>query len=70
MTRDESRKMRVPPIRMLWYTGSLLLVVWFVLKFGLHKGGAIHILLFLTLSFYLVQLAQDRRTRQYKRSLR
>jgi 1,4-dihydroxy-2-naphthoate octaprenyltransferase len=54
---------------MLWYTGSLLLVLWFVLKFVLHKGGAVHILLFLVISFYLVQLAQDRRTRQYQRSL-
>jgi hypothetical protein len=53
---------------MLWYTGSLLLVGWLVLTFGLHKGGAIHILLFLAISFYLVQLAQDRRTREYKRS--
>jgi hypothetical protein len=55
---------------MLWYTGSLLLLIWFVLKFVLHKGGSIHILLFLTISFYLVQLAQDRRTRDYQRSLK
>ena len=54
---------------MLWYTGSLLLLIWFVLKFVLHKGGGIHVLFFLALSFYLIQLAQDRRTRQYKRSL-
>jgi hypothetical protein len=53
---------------MLWYTGSLLLAIWFVLAFVLHKGGAIHILLFLTISFYLVQLAQDRRTKEYRRS--
>jgi hypothetical protein len=55
---------------MLWYTGSLLLLVWVVLKFVLHKGGSIHILFFLTLSIYLVQLAQDRRTREYLRSLK
>ena len=53
---------------MLWYTGSLLLLVWAVLTFVLHKGGAIHILLFLAISFYLVQLAQDRRTKEYRRS--
>jgi len=53
---------------MLWYTGSLLLVIWFVLTFVLHKGGGIHILLFLAISFYLVQLAQDRRAKEYKRS--
>ena len=55
---------------MLWYTGSLLLLIWFVLKFVLHKGGSIHILLFLTLSFYLIQLAQDRRTKEYFRTLK
>jgi hypothetical protein len=54
---------------MLWYTGSLLLLLWFVLKFALHKGGAIHILLFIAISCYLIQLAQDRRTKQYQRSL-
>lgn len=53
---------------MLWYTGSLLLLIWLVLTFLLHKGGAIHILLFLAISFYLVQLAQDRRTKEYERS--
>jgi len=55
---------------MLWYTGSLLLLIWVVLKFVLHKGGPIHILLFLAISFYLIQLAQDRRTKQYERSLK
>jgi 1,4-dihydroxy-2-naphthoate octaprenyltransferase len=54
---------------MLWYTGSLILLIWAVLTFVLHKHGAVHILLFLALSFYLIQLAQDRRTREYKRSL-
>ena len=55
---------------MLWYTGSLVLLIWFVLKFALHKGGVIHVTLFLALSFYVVQLAQDRRTREYLRSLK
>jgi hypothetical protein len=55
---------------MLWYTGSLLLLLWFVLKFVLHKGGSVHVLLFLTISFYLVQLAQDRRAKVYERSLK
>lgn len=56
--------------KMLWYTGSLLVLIWFVLKFILHKGGAIHILLFLAISFYVIQLAQDRRTKEYFRSLK
>jgi len=55
---------------MLWYTGSLLVLIWLVLKFVLHKGGSVHILIFLAISFYLVQLAQDRRTKEYLRSLK
>ena len=54
---------------MLWFTGSGLLIAWFILKFALHKGGAIHIMLFLAISFYVIQFAQDRRTKQYKESL-
>ena len=54
---------------MLWITGSGLLVAWFILKFALHKGGAIHIMLFIAISFYVIQFAQDRRTKQYKESL-
>jgi hypothetical protein len=57
-------------IKMLWYTGSLFLVIWLVLTFLLHKGGSIHILLFLAISFYLTQLAQDRRTKEYERSIK
>jgi hypothetical protein len=54
---------------MLWFTGSGLLIAWFILKFALHKGGAIHIMLFIAISFYVIQFAQDRRTKQYKESL-
>lgn len=54
---------------MLWITGSLLLVIWFVLKFLLHKGGMVHVLLFAAISFFFVQFAQDRRTKEYLRSL-
>lgn len=54
---------------MLWITGSGLLIAWSILKFALHKGGAIHILLFLAISFYVIQFAQDRRTKQYEESL-
>jgi len=43
------------------------LLGWVVLTFVLHKGGGIHVMLFMALSFYMIQLAQDRRTRQYKR---
>ena len=54
---------------MLWITGTGLLIAWFIVKFVLHRGGAIHIVLFLAISFYVIQFAQDRRTKQYKESL-
>jgi len=54
---------------MLWITGSGLLIAWFILKFALHKGGAIHIMLFIAISFYVIQFAQDRRTKQYKKDV-
>ena len=53
---------------MLWYTGSLLLVIWFVLKFLLHKSGMVHVVLFGALTLFIIQFAQDRRTKEYERS--
>ncbi len=54
---------------MLWFTGSILFVVWLVAKFAFHKGGMIHIILIAALSFFFVQFVQDWRTREYRRSL-
>src|SRR2546430_5158499 len=54
---------------MLWFTGSGLLIAWFILKFALHKAGAIHIMLFLPLSFYFFPVAQVPRTKRHKESL-
>jgi len=53
---------------MLWFTGSLLVLVWFVLKFLLHKGGMVHVVLFAAITFFVIQFAQDRRTREYEQS--
>ena len=55
---------------MLWYTGSLLLLIWFVLKFLLHKSGMVHVALFAALTLFVIQFAQDRRTKEYQRSLK
>ena len=54
---------------MLWLTGSLLLIGWLIAKFLLHKSGMVHILLIAAVIFFVIQFAQDRRTREYKRSL-
>ena len=51
---------------MLWLTGSICLILWFVLAVVLHKSGMVHGLLLATLSLYVTQFVQDRRTRAYK----
>jgi len=55
---------------MLWLTGSLLLVCWLIAKFVLHKSGMVHLFLLAAVIFFVIQFAQDRRTREYKESLR
>jgi hypothetical protein len=54
---------------MLWISGSIAIVVWLILKFLLHKGGMVHVILMIAFSLFLIQFVQDRRTRAYQRSL-
>ena len=54
---------------MLWIVGSILLVIWLIEKFLLHKGGMIHVILMIAVSMFLIQFVQDRRTKAYQRSL-
>jgi len=53
---------------MLWITGTLLLILWLIAALLLHKGGMIHLLVISALSLFVVQFAQDRRTKEYKES--
>jgi len=53
---------------MLWLAGSILIVVWLVEKFLLHKGGMVHVVLMIAGSIFLIQFVQDRCTRAYQRS--
>jgi hypothetical protein len=55
---------------MLWITGGICLAVWFILKFVFHKGGFIHIVLVSAITLFVIQFVQDRRTAEYKRSLK
>jgi len=55
---------------MLYYIGSLFLVIWLVLKFGMNKGGFVHTLLLTGIGFIAVQFVQHLRTRQYERERR
>ena len=57
-------------LHMLYYIGSFFLVAWFVLKFGMHKGGFVHTLLLTGIGFIAVQFVQHLRTRQYERTQR
>ncbi len=54
---------------MLWIVGSLTALIWFVLKFLLHKSGMVHVVLMIAISMFLIQFVQDRRTKAYERSL-
>lgn len=55
---------------MLYYIAAFFLIVWFILKFVLHKGGFIHTLLLAAIGFFAVQFVQWLRTREYERSQR
>ena len=54
---------------MLWLTGSLLLICWLIGKFLLHKSGMFHLFLMAAVVLFVIQFAQDRRTKEYERSL-
>ena len=54
---------------MLWIVGAIMMACWLIAKFLLHKGGMVHALLLIAISAFIVQFAQDRRTRAYEKSL-
>ena len=54
---------------MLWIVGAILVVIWLVEKFLLHKGGMVHVIIMIAASIFLIQFVQDRRTKEYQRSL-
>jgi len=48
------------PLYVLWLA---LTILWFVLKFLLHKSGYVHAILLGATALFVVQFVQDRRTR-------
>ena len=50
----------------MWVLSAGLLVVWFILKFFLHKGGFVHMFLIASLTVFGVQLLAHRKTRYHK----
>lgn len=49
----------------MWVASAVLLAVWLVLKFLLHKGGYVHILLLLGLTLAVIQFMAERKTRYH-----
>lgn len=52
----------------MWFLSAALLIVWFILKFLLHKGGYVHMLLVAAISVLVVQLVAYRKTQYHKTS--
>ncbi len=48
---------------MLWILGAGFIVLWFLLKVFLHKGGFVHILLLGGISLLIIQFAAYRKSR-------
>lgn len=55
-------------VAQMWVLSGALFVVWFILKFFLHKGGYVHILLIGSLSTFGVQVLAYRKTQYHKNS--
>jgi len=54
----------------MWLISSILLLIWFILKVLLHKGGYSHILLVVSLSLIGVKLLAERKTRYHRNANR
>jgi hypothetical protein len=52
----------------MWIAFTILMAVWFVLKFILHKGGYVHILVIGAISVLVVQLIAERKTQHHRTS--
>jgi hypothetical protein len=50
----------------MWMIDAALVLVWAVLKFVLHKGGYVHIILIFAISLFVVQLLAYRKTQFHK----
>jgi len=53
---------------MMWKLFVVLMVIWGVLKFVLHKGRYIHMIVIFALSVMVVQLIAESKKRYYKKT--
>jgi hypothetical protein len=49
----------------MWVT-AIIFFIWLVLRFVLHKGGYVHILLLLGISIFVVQIIAYRKARYHR----
>lgn len=52
----------------MWVVSGGLLLLWFVLKFLLHKSGYVHIILIGAISVFCIQLLAYRNTQYHRKS--
>ena len=50
----------------MWVAFTILMAVWFVLKFILHKGGYVHMVLIAAIAIMVVELLAVRNARYHK----
>jgi len=50
-----------------WLAALALFLVWFILRFFLHKSGLVDILLLSAIAVFVVQLTAVRKTRYHQR---
>jgi hypothetical protein len=50
----------------MWIAFTILMVLWFILKVVLHKGGYVHMMLVAAISIAVVQLIAERKNRYHK----
>jgi uncharacterized membrane protein len=60
--------MRLEKVSKMWVFNILILIIWFVFKFVLHKGGYIHILLITAITIFVIQFLGYRKTRYHRTS--
>jgi hypothetical protein len=52
----------------MWFVSGGLLLIWFILKVALHKGGYVHLLLLAAISVLVIQLLAYRKTQYHRTS--
>ena len=52
----------------MWRAFAILMVLWFILKFVLHKGGYVHMILIAAIAIMVVEVIAQRNARYHQTS--